>query len=465
MKGSFDRRSFLRISALTGAFMGIPSLGRSGQLPEIEEIIDRISQQPATTGKSVIGLKTDPIKQVRVGVIGLGNRGSGMTTLVDAVCPDKAKIVAICDVQERYANAAEERLKKRGQKPVVYKGSLTAWKELVKRDDIDLVLIFTPWEDHAPMAFEAMRNGKHVAIEVPSAITLEQCWDLVRTAEETQRNCMQLENCCYGNEELWLLNMARKGVFGTITYAEGAYIHNLRSMLFDDSYYNKWRIRHNAARDGNLYPTHGLGPVTQYMNIDRGDRMETIVSMSSPQASMTEYSKTVNPSNEFYNRTDFKHGDMNTSLIKTAQGKMIHVYHDIVTPRPYSRKNSLAGTKAYHEGYPSRLCIGEKGHDWLKDEDYKAYKEKYDHPIWTRLRAEIDKYGGHGGMDFVEIYRLIDNLNRGVQLDMDVYDLASWCAVTPLSEISVELGSIPVKFPDFTGGRWKEPRELQILID
>lgn len=465
MKGPLDRRSFLRISALTGAFMGIPALGRSSQSPGIEEILDRISQMPTSPGKSVIGLTVPPIKQVRVGVIGLGNRGSGMTMLVDAVCPDKAKIVAICDVQERYANAAEERLKKRGQTPTVYKGSLTVWKELVKRDDIDLVFIFTPWEDHAPMALEAMRCGKHVAIEVPSAINLEQCWALVNTAEETQRNCMMLENCCYGNEELWLLNMARQGVFGTLTYAEGAYIHNLRSMLFDKSYYNMWRIRHNAARDGNLYPTHGLGPVTQYLNIDRGDRFETLVSMSSPQASMTEFSKTVNPDNEFYNRTDFKHGDMNTSLIKTTGGKMIMVYHDVVTPRPYSRKNSLAGTKAYHEGYPSRLCIGEKGHDWLKQEDYDEYKKKYDHPIWTKLKAEIEKYGGHGGMDFVEIYRLIDNLNRGVQLDMDVYDLASWCAVTPLSEISVELGSIPVKFPDFTRGRWKEPRELQILID
>jgi len=465
MKGSVDRRSFLRISALTGAFMGIPVLARSSRLPEIDELIERISATPASSGKSVIGLKVAPIKQVRVGIIGLGNRGSGMTTLVDAVCPDKATIVAICDVQDRYADAAEQRLKKRGQNPAVYKGSLTAWKELVKRDDIDLVIIFTPWEDHVPMALEAMRNGKHVAIEVPAAITLEECWDLVNTAEELQLNCMQLENCCYGNEELWLLNMARQGVFGTITYAEGSYIHNLRSMLFDQSYYNMWRIRHNTARDGNLYPTHGLLPVTQYLNIDRGDRMETLVSMSSPQASMTEVSKTVDPSNEFYNRTDFKHGDMNTSLIKTSKGKMIHVYHDIVTPRPYSRKDSLAGTKAFHEGYPSRLCIGEKGHDWLKEADYNEYRKKYDHPIWTKLKAEIEKYGGHGGMDFVEIYRLIDNLNRGVQLDMDVYDLASSCAVTPLSEISVELGSVPVKFPDFTRGRWKEERELQILLD
>jgi len=465
MKGQVDRRSFLRISALTGAFMGIPGLISAKSSPDIDEILDRISQTPTSTGKSIIGLKVPPIKQVRVGIIGLGNRGSGMTMLVDALCPDKAKIVAICDIQERYADKAFEALKKRGQNPAVYKGKEEAWKELVARDDLDLVIIFTHWEAHIPMAVEAMRKGKHVAIEVPAATTLEECWQMVNVAEETQRNCLMLENCCYGEEELWVLNMARKGVFGTLTYGEAAYIHNLRSMLFDDSYYKKWRMRHNLARDANIYPTHGLGPVTQYMNIDRGDRMEFLVSQSSLQASLTEFSKTVNSDNEFFNRDDFKHGDMNTCLIKTAKGRMIHLYHDIVTPRPYNRKNSLAGTKAYHEGYPSRLCISDKGHDWLKDADYQKYKAEYNHPIWTRLKAEITKYGGHGGMDFVEIYRLIDNLNRGVQLDMDVYDAASWSVVTPLSEISVELGSVPVKFPDFTRGRWKEERELQILID
>jgi len=465
MKGHVDRRSFLRISALTGAFMGIPQLINAKGSPDIDKILDRISQTPANEGKSVIGLTVPPIRQVRVGIIGLGNRGSGMTMLVDALCPDKAKIIAICDIQEKYADRSFEALKKRGQNPVVYKGTADAWKELVARDDIDLVLIFTHWDMHVPMAVEAMRKGKHVAVEVPAATTLEECWQMVTTAEETQRNCMMLENCCYGEEELWILNMARKGVFGTLTYGEASYIHNLRSMLFDDSYYNKWRIRHNLAHDANIYPTHGLGPVTQYMNIDRGDRMEFLVSQSSLQASYTEYSKTVNPDNEFYNRSDFKHGDMNTCLIKTAKGRMIHLYHDIVTPRPYSRKNSLAGTKAYHEGYPSRLCIGEKGHEWLKDEDYQKYKSDFNHPIWTKLKAEITKYGGHGGMDFVEIYRLIDNLNRGVQLDMDVYDAAAWSVVTPISEISVELGSVPVKFPDFTRGRWKEERELQILVD
>ncbi|NLO68319.1 MAG: Gfo/Idh/MocA family oxidoreductase [Bacteroidales bacterium] len=466
MKGPLNRRSFLRISALTGAFMGIPSLGLGGKTPDIEELLDRISATPSPSGQSVIGLTVPPIKQVRVGIIGLGMRGSGMTKLIDALCPDKAKIVAICDLQEKYTSRTLEALKKNNQNPAVYKGDPNAWKEMVKRDDIDLVFIFTHWDVHVEMAVESMRQGKHVAVEVPAAITLEEAWQMVNTAEETQRNCIMLENCCYGSEELWLLNMARQGVFGNLTYGEAAYIHDLRSLMLDHSYYNQWRIRHHVKHDANLYPTHGLGPVSQYMEIDRGDRFEYLVSMSSPSVSLAEYSKKMDYSNEFYNRNDFIHGDMNTSLIKTAKGRMIHLYHDVVTPRPYSRNNCLAGTGGYHEGYPSRLALdGKDSHRWLPDNEYKEMRAKYDHPIWTRLKAEIEKYGGHGGMDFVEIYRVIDNLNRGIQLDMDVYDAASWSVVYPLSEISVQLGSVPVKFPDFTRGRWKEPRKLQILLD
>lgn len=438
-------------------------MGLGMKNPDVEELVDRIGRTPAKSGKSVMGLKVDPIKQVRVGIIGLGNRGSGMSKHIEVMSPDKAKVVAICDIRPEKADAVYERMKKNGHNPAVYKGKEDAWKEMVDRDDLDLVLVFTNWKLHVPMCVYAMQKGKHVATEVPAAYTVEGCWDLVNTAEETQRNCMMLENVCYGNEELWILNMVQEGVFGTLTYGEAAYIHNLRGMLFGNAYYDKWRMRHHVKRDGNLYTTHGLGPVAQYMGIDRGDRFEFVTSMSSPPASLIEHSKTVNPDNEFYDRDDFKHGDMNTSLIKTAKGRMIHLYHDVVTPRPYSRKNCLAGTKGYHEGYPSRLALEEKGHAWLNDADYKAIREKYNHPIWDRLKKEIELYGGHGGMDFVEMYRMIDNLNRGLPLDMDVYDGASWSAAGALSEISVELGSIPVKFPDFTRGDWKKERQLGIL--
>ena len=463
MKSHLNRRSFLRISALTGAFMGIPGLGLGAGNTDIEEILERIGRTPSRYGKSVMGLRVDPIKQVRVGIIGLGNRGSGMSGHIEVMSPDKAKVVAICDIREERADAVFDRMKKNGHNPAVYKGREDSWKELVDRDDLDLVLVFTNWKLHVPMCVYAMQKGKHVATEVPASYTVEDTWKLVNTAEETQRNCMMLENVCYGNEELWILNMVQEGVFGQLTYAEAAYIHNLRGMLFGNSYYQKWRIRHHVNRDGNLYTTHGLGPVAQYMGIDRGDRFEYLTSMSSPPHSLVEQSKSVKPDNEFYDRDDFKHGDMNTSLIKTSKGRMIHLYHDVVTPRPYSRKNSLAGTRAYHEGYPSRLSLEEKGHSWLNDDDYKAMRDKYNHPIWDRLKKEIELYGGHGGMDFVEMYRLIDNFNKGLPQDMDVYDAASWSVVGPLSEISVELGSVPVKFPDFTRGDWKNERKLGIL--
>ncbi len=333
---------------------------------------------------------------------------------------------------------------------------------MLQRDDIDLVIICTPWEDHAPMSIGCMRAGKHVACEVPMAITLEECWDLVQTSEETQRNCMMMENVCYGDEELWVLEMVQAGVFGTLTYGEAAYIHNLREGLYN-GYYDHWRIKHNIARDGNLYPTHGLGPVAQYMDINRGDAFDRMVSMSSKEASLSEDSFNLDKSHEFYGLKNVKHGDMNNSLIKTALGRTILVQHDVVTPRPYSRINALAGTKAYHEGYPSRLSIHGKGHEWLNEKDYEEYREQYKHPIWDKLQAEIEKYGGHGGMDFVQMYRLIDCFNQGLPLDMDVYDGVAWSSVTPLSAISIELGNVPVKFPDFTGGAWKIPRKLGMM--
>ncbi len=468
MKSNITRRNFITLSALSSAFLGFSPLMPKISNDQLLEKIEQFSSAPAAKGKSVIGLNVPPIKQVKVAFIGLGNRGTDHITLVDSLSPDKAVITAICDVQKVKTDAAMEILKNsgHGQKPAVYSGSLDSWKEMVKRDDIDLIIIATPWEYHTQMCLESMRNGKHAAVEVPAAISLEDTWKLVDTAEETQRHCMMLENVCYGDEELWVLNMAQQGLFGTLTYAECSYIHNLRELMFSpDYYYNMWRIRHHEVKDGNLYPTHGLGPVAQYMNINRGDSFHKIVSMSSLQASLDEYSKEIENTNEFYDRTGYKHGDMNSSFIKTRKGRMILVKHDVVTPRPYNRINALAGTRGYHEGYPSRLSLVDfdKGHVWMSEEVYNQYKEKYQHPLWLKLKDGIDKYGGHGGMDFVMIYRLIDCLNNGWFLDEDVYDAASWSVVTPLSVLSVELGNVPLEFPDFTRERWSESRELGIL--
>lgn len=461
-----SRRNFIKLSALSGAFLGLP-FAKSYARDEVEARLEEITTQPKARGKSVMGLKVDPIEQVKVAFIGLGMRGPGHASQVAAL-GSKAKVTAICDIRQEKADAAQEMLKKKGQDPAVYAGKADSWKEMVQRDDIDLVIISTPWTDHVPMAVYAMQQGKHVAVEVPAAMTLEDCWKLVNTAEEMQVNCMMMENVCYGAEELWVLNMAQQGVFGTITYGEAAYIHDLRWLMFDKEkgYYDQWRIRHHIEQDGNLYPTHGLGPVAQYMGIARGDRFQRLVSMSSLEAGLTEHSLTVENDNEFFNRNDFTHGDMSNTLIKTAKGRSILVQHDVVTPRPYSRINALAGTKGYHEGYPSRLSLEEKGgHRWLNDEDYQAMRDKYKHPIWDRLKKQIEENGGHGGMDFVMIYRLIDCLNRGLPLDMDVYDAADWSVVIPLSRLSVELGSVPMQFPDFTRGKWEGKRKLGIMLD
>lgn len=462
MKSDQQRRSFLKKGLLGG--VGLYGFSQSNSNVPLDEQYEGF-QAPPAVGKSVIDLKVAPIKQVKVAVIGTGARGSGHVNQFAALYPDKAVVTAICDIRPELVEKAAAKLKEKGQTATTYSGKADAWKEMVKRDDIDLVVIATPWRDHVPMAVYAMKQGKHVVIEVPAALTIDECWQLVNTAEETQRNCMMMENVCYGDEELWLLNMVQQGVFGTLTYAEAAYIHNLLDyMLSTKGYYEFWRLKENIAHDGNLYPMHGLGPVAQYLEILRGDRFENIVSMSSLEASLSEGMKKLpadHPYAKFNGR--IKHGDMNTSLIKTNKGRMITLKHDIVTPRPYDRINALAGTHAFHQGYPSRLSILDKGHSFLKEADYNEYKSKYKHPIWDKLKKEIEVNGGHGGMDFVLIYRIIDALNTGRPMDMDVYDAATWSSVIPLSELSVTKGSAPVKFPDFTRGKWQEKRELGIM--
>jgi predicted dehydrogenase len=459
----FHRRKFLQLSAWSSAFLGL-STGKSYSYNQIDERIAQITTNRPKKGKHVMGLTDKPMEQVRVAFIGLGMRGPGHAKQVANLAP-KASVTAICDIRPEKVVATEQILNELGQTPATYSGTAEVWKDMLQRDDIDLVIISTPWNDHVPMATYAMEQGKHVAVEVPAAMTLDECWQLVDTAEATQRNCMMMENVCYGDEELWLLHMASKGIFGTLTYAECAYIHDLRDLMFSqDGYYNQWRLRHHIKQDGNLYPTHGLGPVAQYMGISRGDRFDRLVSMSSLEAGLTAHSKTVKNDNEFYSRSDFQHGDMNQTLIKTAKGRSILVKHDVVTPRPYNRINALAGTEAYHEGYPSRLSLKSKGgHTWLEEKEYNEIRQQYKHPIWNELKDEIAKNGGHGGMDFVQLYRLIDCLHQGKALDMDVYDATDWSVVIPLSKLSAELGSIPIPFPDFTRGKWKEERTLGML--
>ena len=275
-----------------------------------------------------------------------------------------------------------------------------------------------------------------------------------------------IENCNYNNEELWILNMINKGVFGELNHAEGAYIHDLRALFLNETYYeNQWRLQHHLHRNGNFYPTHGLGPIAAYMDIGYGDNYTTLVSMSSKEYSLSEAAKSIGRD------LNIVCGDMSTTLIKTQLGRTIMLQMDTHTARPYSRINTLTGSKAVHQGYPSRLFIADSdfkksSHKWLSDQEYKNYREKYDHPLWAKLKKQISENEvGHGGMDFVMIYRLVECLNQGLSLDFSIYDSVNTTSIVPLSELSVSQGSMPIKIPDFTGNTWKAKRPSPFLRD
>ena len=426
--------------------------------------------------KDVLGLALPKKKVVRIGLVGLGMRGPGAVenfSLIPGV-----QVVALCDYEEKRAVKQNERLRKNGLAPAaVYYGE-KGYEALCKRPDIDLVYIATDWEHHAIVAKCALENGKNVADEVPSAMNLQECWDLINLAEQKQLNCMILENCCYDWFEMRTLNMAQHGVFGEILRAQGAYIHNLDD--FWDYYWKNpngsdpdqlgWRLKYNKENRGDLYATHGLGPVAQALDIHRGDRMKTLVSMDT---------KSVNGKELVEKRTgkpcaEFRNGDHTTTLIRTEGEKVIELQHDVMNPQPYNRLYQLTGTRGFANKYPvegyavdaSQLkATGNQpkvddlsAHDFMPDEQRKALEEKYESPILKKFGKLAKEVGGHGGMDFIMCARLIYCLQNGLPLDMDVYDLAEWCAIAELSAISLDNDCSPVTFPDFTRGLWNKEK-------
>jgi hypothetical protein len=401
--------------------------------------------------KGVFGLRRPPMNRVRVGLIGIGARGSSLLgNLLDI---DRVEIRALCDVIPERVEQARSRVRQKGQPdPAVFSRGDMDFENLCKRDDIDIVYIATPWEWHVPMAVCAMNQGKHVAVEVPAAITLEECWRLVDTAEQAQRHCLMLENCCYGEIEMLVLGMARQGLFGELVHGEAGYIHGLPEFLMNQQGPDAWRRRHLTTLNGNLYPTHGLGPVAQYMGIHSGDRFDRLVSMSSLERTLGLLRDRL-PAGDPRRNEGYACGDVNTTLIRTALGRTILVQFDITTPRPYSRINMICGTEGTFSDYPPRLFFRGKAEAW--ETDMAPYLEKYGHPLWKKLKGAAVKSGGHGGMDYVMNQRLIQCLLEGAALDMTVYDAAAWSSVFPLSVASVAQGNSPVVFPDFTRGEWK----------
>jgi predicted dehydrogenase len=413
----------------------------------------RAGQDSGPARQSVAGMRFDPRSTVRLGVIGTGGRGNSLVDEFMAV--PGVEIKAICDVVADKAEKTKGRIVQAGKPtPAVYHRGDHAYEELVARDDLDLVIIATPWIWHTPMALAGMKQGKHVAVEVPAARTIDECWELVDMSESTRRHCVQLENCCYGYNEMMVWNMVRAGLFGETTHAACAYNHDLRSILFSKEGEGQWRRFEHLDRNGNLYPTHGLGPVAHYLDIHRGDRFDTLVSMSSPAASLAEYRKTHLAADDPRQKEVYRCGDLNISLIRTVRGKVITLEHNTSSPQPYDRINLIAGTKGMFRDYPARIYVDGSPHEEFGPID--PYKTQYEHPLWTKIGAKARELGGHDGMDYVMAWRLIECMKEGAAPDIDVYDAAAWSAPGPLSEQSVAAGSAPVRFPDFTRHRWQQ---------
>lgn len=430
--------------------------------------------------QSMLEFRAEPLDTVRVGFVGLGMRGPGAVerfTYIDGVA-----INALCDKYLERAECCQAYLDRAGMpRAKVYSGD-EGYKQLCESDDIDLVYIATPWQLHVDVAVYAMEHGKHVAIEVPSANTVEECWQLVDAAERNRVHCMILENCCYDHFELTTLNMVQKGLFGEIIHAEGAYIHNLEP--YWEHYADNWRLEYNQAHNGDVYATHGIGPCCQALDIHRGDRLDYLVAMSTKSINGTKLTK------ELMGKEECKQGDQINTLIRTANGCTIDMQHNVMTPRPYSRMYQLVGTEGFANKYPVQgytfkldqlksVATDKNGMPDIEALDHHSFApadvaiemtKRYRHPVQLQpvngvpLQDYSLSIGGHGGMDFIMDYRLVYCLRNGLPLDMDVYDAAEWSSMGELTRISIENGSKPVKVPDFTRGEWNKIDGLEFYF-
>jgi hypothetical protein len=451
-----NRRDFFRISGLAGLSLAGASFYK---------YFPYDTQKPHSQIFNMSGYAAPKLESVRIGFIGVGARGIEAVARLSII--EGVEIKAICDKLPSAVKKTMESIKGKGYDPDIYTDSEEIWKKVCERDDIDLIYTATPWELHTPIAVYAMEHGKHVATEVPAAITIDECWQLVETSEKTRKHCMMLENCCYDFFELLTLNMARNGFFGDIIHCEGAYIHDLNEEIIwsKNRFVDMWQLKHIIRRKGNLYPTHGLGPLCQMMDINRGDRMDYMVSMSSNDFSLGEKAKLLASGDEFYKPFAGKpfNGNMNTSVIRTEKGRTIMLQYDISSPRVYTRIQQISGTKASSQKYPLPGRIS-KGDAWISAEEFKALEKEYTPPIVKRIGELAKQVGGHGGMDFIMDWRLIDCLRNGLAPDQDVYDAALWSSIGPLSEWSVANRSSSVDIPDFTCGSYKTNKPVDLSL-
>lgn len=466
------RRDFIKLTGAAGLGIAGGTVLKScstGQTPENEQ--DQAAgfkklEQSHIQRYNMSGFTAPKIDVVGVGIIGLGNRGPGHMNNLSRI--EGVEIRALCDVRPEKAEAAKKRLEGTIHNPVLYTDGEEAWKKLCEQKDIDLVIITTPWYMHAKMAVYAMEQGKHAASEVVLAATIEEGWQLVETAERTRRHCMMMANYAYNGFQLRTLNMARQGFFGDIVHGEGGYIANkIRNNFSKEMYWDMWWLKQYANRKGNIYPIHGFEWICLMMDINRGDKLDFLVSVESEDFKMGEIAKELASKDEFYKPfadKDFR-GNINNSIIKTARGRTIITQHDASTMRPSTLKEEINGTLRSALEHPRPARISDEQGRWITQEEYKALEEKYTPDILKKMGEIAKESGSEFGGDILMSWRMIDCLHNGLPLDMDVYDGVSWSSVLPLSEWSVKNKSYPVEIPDFTKGAWKtNKRNMDITI-
>jgi hypothetical protein len=462
---SENRRGFLKKIGMGAGIAAVAPLASSCTKKEtsVKAYIKERAEQVPQMEFNMCGYAAPKLDKVRIGFVGIGDRGTPAVKRMSLI--EGVEITAVCDTRQAACDHANKIITKAGlPKAKVYAGSETAYLDLCNDDICDLVYIATPWEFHVPVALAAMRGDKHAAVEVSTAKTMDECWEMVETSEKTRKHCVILENCCYDFFEMLTLNMARNGVFGDLVHGEGAYIHDLDYWHFnqpkpnkgggDGAYDKLWRI-HENQRMANVYPTHGLGPICQSMDINRGDRLDYLTAMMSDDFTLANLIKELAPDRPDLQQFVGKQmrGNMDLQLIRTVKGRTIMIQHDISSPRPYSRIHMLSGTKCFAQKWPLKHIAF--GHKKCTDEEIKELEAKYTPPLIKHIGELAKQVGGHGGMDFVMDWRLIDCLRNGLPMDMDVYDAAAWSCITPLSEWSILNGSKPIDVPDFTRGKWK----------
>jgi hypothetical protein len=465
------RRDFIRLAGLAG--IGLAGAAGSGFTAEGGYGLNQAGSQPAGINLksrqqrfNMSGYAAPGIDTVRIGIIGLGNRGN--SHLMSMSNFEGVEIRALADLLSQRVEAAGKKIRAKGHNPELYAGSKDEWKKLCERKDVDLVVITTPWYMHAGMGVYAMEQGKHAASEVPAAGTIEECWQIVETAERTRRHFMMMANTSYGEFQMLTLNMARKGFFGEVVHGDCAYNANKMANNFSKTtYWDMWWLRQYASRKGNIYPIHGLAPVCEIMDINRGDRLDFLGSFESNDFGMGKRAGELAASDDFYKPFVGKEyrGNMNVTVIRTKKGRTIMLQHDATSPSPHSNIHGIYGTMgaALGEPLPARLCTGNQ--KWVSQEEFDILKERYT-PEITRKMGELVKGGGHGGIDPLLQWRLIDCLRNGLPLDMDVYDAASWSSIVPLSQWSVLNRSNTIDIPDFTAGAWEtNKRNMDINLE